>query len=788
MRKILTLLLIIICAFSAAATGTSAWQDFSQHKTNVMTGNFVPEPGELTITKTVVNGDGSPLSAEQEERLFEFTVIFGGGGSYSYRVGGDPEQTIASGEKIELRHGQAAVIPDIPVGVLYIVRETPAASYVTSSVNHQGNITENGATAAFTNTYAPDEFPTGSLRVSKQVAGAGADPDMEFTFTVAFTGANLPDPIRYTIGGAEYILGADGKFKLRHGQTAVFENLPLGTAYTVIEDDYSALNYTAAVREYSGIILGNEILLPFVSVYDEQPGDGTGSLVVSKTVTGEGAEEDREFLFTAVFTGAEGQPPQIFAFTLKHGEMKVFEDLPHGMEYSVTEAEAEGYAASLVTARGTIADETIAAASFVNDKIPTTSLTIRKIVRGEAPESDREKRFAFTVYVNGAALPEKIYLKNGETSAPVEIPIGAAYEVQEDDYTGDGYAQTAVTGGSGIATGEAIEAVKTNTFVGTVTIEISGEKTWDLSKTAAGAALPESITVYLKNGDKTVDTTVVRPQGGRWTYRFTASKYDAAGKEISYSVAEEPVPGYVAAVRGYNITNTWRARIPVTVQKVWKGSDKNRPKSVSVQLLRNGTPYGKPVSLSSANAWKHTWANLDNNAVWTVDELSLPKNYTKTITGDQSGGFVITNTYQNVSGSVTISGTKTWVHGSNPKAKQPENITVQIKNGNYVVKQKAVSAADGWRWSFTLPKYGAGGEAIRYTVSEANVPGYKRAVKGYDITNTFVSANYPGDSPKTGDEGGLWLWFVMMTVGVTGMAGVWQYRGAEKRMRKWRKM
>lgn len=58
-----------------------------------------------------------------------------------------------------------------------------------------------------------------------------------------------------------------------------------------------------------------------------------------------------------------------------------------------------------------------------------------------------------------------------------------------------------------------------------------------------------------------------------------------------------------------------------TVQKVWddKGYEQNRPKSITVQLLRNGVVYDS-VQLSSKNNWKYTWRNLDNSYRWTVVE------------------------------------------------------------------------------------------------------------------------------------------------------------------------
>jgi hypothetical protein len=82
---------------------------------------------------------------------------------------------------------------------------------------------------------------------------------------------------------------------------------------------------------------------------------------------------------------------------------------------------------------------------------------------------------------------------------------------------------------------------------------------------------------------------------------------------------------------------------------------------------------------------------------------------------------------------------------------------VVVKNGNAEVAERLVTAADGWAWTFSLPKYNAQGDEIAYTISERQIPSYTGTVYGYDITNTFTPSggtDYPGGSstpPMTGD-------------------------------------
>jgi hypothetical protein len=105
---------------------------------------------------------------------------------------------------------------------------------------------------------------------------------------------------------------------------------------------------------------------------------------------------------------------------------------------------------------------------------------------------------------------------------------------------------------------------------------------------------------------------------------------------------------------------------------------------------------------------------------------------------------------------ITIHGSKTWNHGANPQRLRPQSIVVVVKNGNAEVAERLVTAADGWAWTFSLPKYNAQGDEIAYTISERQIPSYTGTVYGYDITNTFTPSggtDYPGGStpPMTGD-------------------------------------
>ena len=96
----------------------------------------------------------------------------------------------------------------------------------------------------------------------------------------------------------------------------------------------------------------------------------------------------------------------------------------------------------------------------------------------------------------------------------------------------------------------------TETAAAVTRITISGEKTWVDNDNAAGKR-PESITVKLMNGNIEADSrTVSAGDDGKWSYSFEANKFDAEGSEITYTIAEETVPGYTPTVNSYDIINT----------------------------------------------------------------------------------------------------------------------------------------------------------------------------------------------------------------------------------------
>lgn len=94
-------------------------------------------------------------------------------------------------------------------------------------------------------------------------------------------------------------------------------------------------------------------------------------------------------------------------------------------------------------------------------------------------------------------------------------------------------------------------------------------------------------------------------------------------------------------------------RMDYTVVKLWQDSchASLRPKTITVQLMCDGVPYGDPVTLPENGRWQHTWQQLDVNHKYTVTETKLTGYAEPTIT-QQGNTFTITNTCNRTSSNV----------------------------------------------------------------------------------------------------------------------------------------
>lgn len=187
--------------------------------------------GSLTVKKTVVGGDS--------QREFGFTVKLtdGDGEPVSGTFGeGEDAVTFADGKAtFTLKDGGEKTVAGLPVGARYTVTEDAAEGY-TTTVNGadgsraEGTVTEDGATAAFTNTY-------GTATEGRDVSTAGL-----FTKTLEGRDWAEGDSFQFTLTGED---GAPMPEGSANGSKTVSVTAAAGTkAGDRVAFDFGPIRYT----------------------------------------------------------------------------------------------------------------------------------------------------------------------------------------------------------------------------------------------------------------------------------------------------------------------------------------------------------------------------------------------------------------------------------------------------------------------------------------------------------------------------------------------------------------
>ena len=177
---------------------------------------------------------------------------------------------------------------------------------------------------------------------------------------------------------------------------------------------------------------------------------------------------------------------------------------------------------------------------------------------------------------------------------------------------------------------------------------LSVKKEWVLDP-ALATNKPEKVKVsVLKNGVKDENLTVELSAANGWKASFSnLPKQDANGKEIVYTVSEEEVAGFKAAISGsektgFTISNYNGSRVVIPVTKIWQGKGPH-PDHLNVQLFANGEKVAT-YTLNKANGWQHSFdmPKLDSNGIeirYTVTEDSVA-GYTATTQSNPATGYV----------------------------------------------------------------------------------------------------------------------------------------------------
>jgi len=565
--------------------------------------------------------------------------------------------------------------------------------------------------------------------------------------------------------GGRYLTDSTGKVEvqgLTAGEYVFVEPQPkYGYAYDKDDDGNDIREYHFTVNKDTP---DKEVV---IKAYNRRV---SGGLEITKTVVNADgtalteAQKDIPFEFTVKIGG------DTETFTLKHGESKIYTGIPVGTMYTVIEKPVPHYTISSNNHQGNISKND-AKSDFVNtyyDNPPDpadTTLTVRKITIGDG--ADLEKDFEFTVFIDGKK--HEFTLRHEQEKVFV-LPVGAVYEVYEKDYSDEWYEQSAIENGFGTATPQAVVAKKTNRYVGETMIDISGEKTWEHG---SNVNKPDSITIYLMNGDAVAETAEVVPdENGDWYYSFNVPQNDADGNAILYTIKEEPVPGYVSEVVGFDIRNVYidPAEYAPVVRKIIVGDTPEVAAEFTFMLLAlDNAPMPEHNTIKVTGAGEGVFGKITyfeaGTYRYTVTEVNGGEQgydydervYTLTVVVEQKGaGFAVKsavytlagvdsdagkaefiNTYaERIPDTTSIKVTKRWV-GSNPN--QPESIQVRLlRNGEVYGELVTLSKENNWTHTWTGLEM-----EVQWTVDEPEVPDrYTKdisgnAINGYIIRNIF---------------------------------------------------
>ena len=279
------------------------------------------------------------------------------------------------------------------------------------------------------------------------------------------------------------------------------------------------------------------------------------------------------------------------------------------------------------------------------------------------------------------------------------------------------------------------------------TVSVEGTKTWDDADNQDGKR-PAQITVnLLKNGQKVDSRTVTEADEWKWVFDNLA-KYEN-GKEITYTVEEEPVEGYTATVKGYNITNTYTPdKTTVEGSKTWDDADNQdgkRPETITINLLKNGEKVATKT-VTEADGWKWSFDNLAKYENGKEITYSIVEEQVESYSS-KVDGYNVTNSY--TPGKTSVQVTKKWDDADDKDGKRPTSVTITLyADSEKTDKTLVLDKENNWTGNFTeLDEYKAG-EKIEYSIKEETVGnGYVSEISG-NVTEGFVVTNTRTPDPE----------------------------------------
>lgn len=324
------------------------------------------------------------------------------------------------------------------------------------------------------------------LKVTNTVVSTlAADANMNFDFTVTLDDATIAG----SYGDMTFIDGV-ATFSLKNGEYATADGLAEGLKYTVTQTAVEGFDTTK--EGDTGTISTTLSTAAFTNTRE------VGDLKVTNTVESAAAEDaDKVFTFTVALSnttinGTFGDMTfvnGVASITLKGGESATATGLPYGIDYTVTQADADKFdITTKVGDMGTIST-TLSTAAFTNTREVGSLKVTNTMESSVAADADIEYAFRVTLsntsingtfgdmnFTDGVA---NFSLKGGESATATGLPTGIDYIVLKTD--AEGY-ETTKEGDEGTISTTLSIAAFTNTREGgdlkvTNTVEPSDDTT-----------------------------------------------------------------------------------------------------------------------------------------------------------------------------------------------------------------------------------------------------------------------------------------------------------------------
>ncbi|MGN0108460.1 MAG: Cna B-type domain-containing protein, partial [Bifidobacterium sp.] len=389
--------------------------------------------------------------------------------------------------------------------------------------------------------------------------------------------------------------------------------------------------------------------------------------------------------------------------------------------------------------------------TFTNTYTPqTTAISVHKVWEdSDNQDGIRPNNVRVELYANGVATGRTATITgaNNWTVTFSGLPVydsgkAIAYSVREQ----------AINGYTTKISGTAANGYTITNSHTPQTVTIQGAKTWNDDNNLTGSR-PKSITIDLYADGKKVDSRVATASGS-WRWDFGEQPAYKAGAQITYTVAEEPVPGYTAQIDGYNVTNT----VTKHEVKLLKTDESGNP--VAGAVMHVATASGTQVGASWTSGSQATAMQLAAGDYQLVEDaapagyqlatspVAFTVNADGTVSVNGAKADSATVTMSDKLDTIDITGVKQWNDNNNHDGLRPDSVTVKLlANGQPATdtagKQRTatVTANDNWKFSFTkLPRVDTAGKTITYSVEEQPVAGYTSAVSG-DATSGFTITN-----------------------------------------------